>query len=419
MITSNKKQIIVLGFSLLLTFVISPLFGRTVYVGQSHAIKTIKDGIQSAGIGDTVLVDGGIYREGNIVLTKAISLFGKNTPVLDGENKFELITLSGKNITISGFKFLNSGASAMNDFASIKCIDASEISISNNIIVNAYFAIHVSNTTLIHIKSNRIEGYSKNEQNTGNGIHLWKCNHAVIEDNYVSGHRDGIYFEFVTESRILNNYSTKNIRYGLHFMFSHNDEYDHNTFIENGAGVAVMYSHDVHMENNTFENNWGASAYGILLKDISDSRVHNNFFVKNTVGIHMEGSSRMIIEKNAFRDNGWGLKVQASCNDNIFQFNNFMGNSFDVATNGTMMLNKFTCNYWDKFEGYDLNKDSFGDVPYHPVSMYAMIVEENPVCLILLRSILISILDKAEKAIPSITPVDLVDDKPKMNPNTL
>ncbi len=419
MITSNRKQSIKLGVSLLLAFVVSPIFSRTVNVGQKHVIKTIKEGIQIAVNGDTILVDEGWYKEGNIVLTKSVALFGKNNPVLDGEHKFELITLSGKNISISGFKFLNSGASAMNDFASIKCIDASEILISNNTIVNAYFAIHISNTTNIHIKNNRIEGQSKNEQNTGNGIHLWKCNHAVIEDNYVSGHRDGIYFEFVTESRILNNYSTKNIRYGLHFMFSHNDEYNHNTFIDNGAGVAVMYSHDVHMENNTFENNWGASAYGILLKDISDSRVHNNFFIKNTVGIHMEGSSRMVVEKNVFRDNGWGLKVQASCNDNTFQFNNFMGNSFDVATNGTMMLNKFTCNYWDKFEGYDLNKDSFGDVPYHPVSMYAMIVEENPVCLILLRSILISILDKAEKAIPSITPVDLVDDKPKMIPNAL
>ncbi|MBK7360445.1 MAG: hypothetical protein IPI96_14615 [Saprospiraceae bacterium] len=32
-----------------------------------------------------------------------------------------------------------------------------------------------------------------------------KCNHALIENNHISGHRDGIYFEFVTESSILHN----------------------------------------------------------------------------------------------------------------------------------------------------------------------------------------------------------------------
>ncbi len=417
--TSNKTQFAGFGIFIFLNLFSLSLLSTSIYVGPDQLIKSIKIGIQSAKTGDTIIVKGGWYKEGNMIINKTITLLGKDLPVLDGENKYEIITLSGKNISISGFKFLNSGASAMNDFASIKCIDASDILISNNIIINAYFAIHVSNTSHAHIKDNIIEGQSKNEQNTGNGIHLWKCNNALIEGNQVSGHRDGIYFEFVTESRIQYNYSTKNIRYGLHFMFSHNDEYNHNTFIDNGAGVAVMYSHNVHMENNTFENNWGASAYGILLKDISDSRIHNNYFIQNTVGIFMEGSSRMFIEKNTFRNNGWGMKVQASCNDNEFKYNNFMGNTFDVATNGTMMLNLFSCNYWDKFEGYDLNKDSFGDVPYHPVSMYAMIVEQNPVCLILLRSILISILDKAEKAIPSITPINLVDEKPKMSPNQL
>jgi nitrous oxidase accessory protein len=85
-----------------------------------------------------------------------------------------------------------------------------------------------------------------------------------------------------------------------------------------------------------------------------------------------------------------------------------------VATNGTMMLNKFYQNYWDKYEGYDMNRDGMGDVPYHPVSLYSMVIEQNPNSVILLRSFMVSLLDKAEKAIPSLTPVDLVDDKPLM-----
>src|SRR5690606_2758250 len=142
-------------------------------------------------------------------------------------------------------------------------------------------------------------------------------------------------------------------------MFSHNDTYLGNTCRNNGAGVAVMYSKEVRMENNLFDKNWGPSAYGILLKDISNSHIEHNRFVQNTVAIHMEGSSRIEISRNTFQSNGWALKVQASCDDNNFRQNNFFGNSFDVATNGTMMLNRFSSNYWDKYEGYDINKDGF------------------------------------------------------------
>jgi len=84
-----------------------------------------------------------------------------------------------------------------------------------------------------------------------------------------------------------------------------------------------------------------------------------------------------------------------------------------------LMLNKFYNNYWDKYEGYDMNRDGFGDVPYHPVGIYGMIVEQNPNTLILMRSFIVSLLDKAEKAIPSLTPEYLFDEKPSIKPNKL
>ena len=390
-----------------------------IYIGPNHPIKTIKEGLQRIKAGDSLILDGGHYMEGNLTIQQAIVFTGINQPVLDGNSQNEILTLSGKNIVVSGITFLNCGKSATRDFASIKCIDAENIRIENNKIENSYFGIHISNTSHIHIKNNWISGQAVSEQTSGNGIHLWKCTHALIENNFIRGHRDGIYFEFVTESSILHNYSTENVRYGLHFMFSHKDYYANNKFIKNGAGVAVMYSHEVTMESNHFENNWGAASYGILLKDISDSWVHGNSFDQNTIGIYMEGSSRMVVEKNIFNENGWALKVQASCNDIQFQYNNFTGNTFDVATNGSNVLSRFNQNYWDKYEGYDRTKDGFGDIPYHPVSMYSMIVEENPSALILLRSILISMLDKAEKAIPSLTPENLIDLQPKIIPNKL
>jgi nitrous oxidase accessory protein len=245
---------------------------------------------------------------------------------------------------------------------------------------------------------------------------MWKCNRITVQNNIIKGHRDGIYFEFVTNSLIKNNHSEKNLRYGLHFMFSHNDEYQDNVFVNNGAGVAVMYTKGVKMINNTFEHNWGSSSYGLLLKDIRDSFVRGNKFTRNSIGIFMEGSSRIEFKENEFTGNGYAIRLQASCDDNVFERNNFSQNTFDMVTNGTLVLNKINSNYWDKYEGYDLNKDTIGDIPYRPVSMYGMIVERMPTAVLLWRSFLVYLIDRTEKAIPVITPENLKDDLPSMKP---
>ncbi|HEY1115262.1 MAG TPA: nitrous oxide reductase family maturation protein NosD [Chitinophagaceae bacterium] len=399
-----------------LAFSVHTAMANTIEVGRTKVITSLRKGIELAQPYDTVLVQKGVYREGNIVIGKPLYLIGVDEPTLDGEGKTELLTLTGRNIVVKGFSFLNSGYSAMNDFASVKVIDAENVILENNTVQNAYFAFHIANTTYSIIRNNTIKGNAKSEQTSGNGIHLWKCENMLVEDNHTEGHRDGIYFEFVTHSVIQNNYSTRNIRYGLHFMFSHNNAYMGNTFKDNGAGVAVMYSNKVLMHSNIFDHNWGPSAYGILLKEISDSRIIHNTFYQNTVAILMEGTNRIAVERNTFNANGWAMKVQASCDDNTFFHNNFLANTFDLGTNGTMLLNRFYSNYWDKYDGYDMNKNGLGDVPYHPVSMYSMVVERNPNSLLVLRSFMVSLLDKAEKAIPSLTPAHLTDELPRMKP---
>ncbi len=402
--------------SAIISFLFFSLFAEagTIIVGPNQPVRSLKKAIELAKDKDTILLQAGTYREGSITLTKSLTIIGQNNPVLDGESKYEILLISGKDILIRGIQFRNAGYSALNDFASVKLVDCSRVVIENNSIFNSYFAIHISNTSYAVVRNNIISGSPKSEQLTGNGIHLWKSNNALVENNRVTGHRDGIYFEFVTFSNIRNNLSEKNIRYGLHFMFSNDDTYTNNIFRNNGAGVAVMYSKKVKMEGNHFEQNWGPSAYGILLKDISDSHILHNSFLKNTVGIHLEGTSRIDIQRNIFRENGWAIKVQASCENNDFHHNNFTGNSFDVGTNGSISLNNFYNNYWDKYEGYDINKDGIGDVAHHPVSLYSMIVEQNPYTLMLFRSFTVQLLDKAEKAIPSLTPENLTDQKPLM-----
>ena len=388
--------------------------GRVIFVGHNERVRTIKEAVDSALNGDTILIRRGTYQVSNTLITKSVTILGEGMPVLDGQDKHEIFTISGRKIRVSGIHFANSGYSSMNDLAAITIVDASEFVIDNNRFTSTYFGVHVANSSNFSILNNTFKGHTKTEQTTGNGIHLWKCSGARIGGNNTSGHRDGIYFEFVSQSEIRNNISEKNIRYGLHFMFSNDNMYSGNIFRENGAGVAVMFSKNVTMTKNIFSNNWGPSAYGILLKEIADSKITNNKFERNTVGVYMEGANRIDVSFNLFKGNGWASKVQASCNENNFHHNNFVANTFDVGTNGSLVLNSFTGNYWDKYEGYDLNRDGVGDIGYRPVSMYSMLIEQNANSLLLLRSFMVTLLDKIEKAIPTLIPENLTDDKPYM-----
>ena len=264
------------------------------------------------------------------------------------------------------------------------------------------------------IRGNRIESYDRREAASGNGIHLWSVRNPKIQDNTVMGMRDGIYLEFAEGAEISGNRSNDNNRYGLHFMFSDNSVYHNNIFRRNGAGVAVMYSENVDMTGNIFEHNWGSSAYGLLLKDMQKSRIEGNRFYRNTVAIFSESSSDITIRRNNFELNGYAVNIKSSSRNNNFTENNFIENSFDVTTDSPRNPNSFDGNYWSQYEGYDLERNGIGDVPYRPVRLFSVITQRQPEALILLRSMLVNLLDTAERIMPVLTPQALTDENPKM-----
>lgn len=394
-------------------------FAKTIHVGKGKAFTSIRKALSVAQSGDTIIVNAGVYKEGNIIIDKPLHFVGKDYPILDGELRHEIISIKSDNVSVSGFRIQNSGRTAMSDPGGIKVYDAKNVTIEKNILTNNYFGIYLQYAANCIIKNNVIKASQKEENQSGNGVHCWKSDNLQIIGNKIEGHRDGIYFEFVTHSVIWRNIAKNNLRYGLHFMFSHNNAYITNYFKNNGAGVAVMFTKKVVMINNTFEENWGDATYGVLFKELSDCYLSGNRFIKNTTGIYFDGSNRITAERNLFKGNGWGMRMQANCVDITISHNNFMGNTFDVTTNGSLTLNQFFENYWDKYEGYDLDKDKIGDVPYHPLSLYAVIVEKNPPAMLLYRSFMISLLDKSEKVLPSLTPENFVDNKPRMSPYNL
>lgn len=391
------------------------LFSKEIIVSRSSPIKSIRHAIDVAQDNDKIFVESGYYAEGNIKINKSIAIVGKDEPVVDGKGNGEIFTVLANDVYISNLVIKNSGISYLRENAGIRLESVKNCVISNNKLIGNFFGIYLAKSSNCLIENNYMIGRKRGEANSGNGIHLWYCRDMKITGNTILNHRDGIYFEFVRNGRISGNHSEGNLRYGLHFMFSDSCEYRENTFSNNGAGVAVMYTKNVLMEKNKFEHNWGTASYGILLKDISDSKIINNNFLENTIGIFLEGCNRVAVKKNNFRKNGWAVKLMANSMGNFFNDNNFMSNSFDISTNSRQNFNTFESNYWSNYSGYDLDKDGFGDVPFRPVTMFSMIIEKQPIALALLNSIFIKVLDAAESIIPAIIPEALTDKKPRMS----
>lgn len=376
--------------------------------------QNLKNEIEKLSDGATLIIKPGIYKVDNIKITKQISIVGENFPIIEGNNKDEVFTINANNVTIKGLVIKNAGVSFLEENAAIKLNEVSGCLIENNILQNNFFGIYLSKSFNCVIRNNKIEASNQNETNSGNGIHLWYSKSITIEGNEITGHRDGIYFEFVRHSLIVNNVSKRNLRYGLHFMFSDSCTYVKNVFEKNGAGVAVMYTRFVKMSENKFINNWGPASFGILLKDLNDCLIEKNYFYKNTNGLYLEGCNRITVKGNNFIENGWGIKLMANSMNNYFFDNNFIANSFDVMTNSRNSFNQFSRNYWSRYSGYDLNKDGFGDVSYRPVNMFSVLVEKQLASMILIHSLFIELLNIAENIVPSLTPVDLIDQKPRM-----
>ena len=384
-------------------------------VGPDKSIKSIREAVSLAHSGDSINIFSGTYKEGNIEINKKLVITGLDYPLLDGENEYEIIRVLADSVTIRGLALKDVGISYVEDRSAIRIVKSKHCVIESNRLTNAFFGIYLERSHDCIIRNNHISGSAEHEMNSGNAIHLWYSSRNLIEGNHAEGHRDGIYLEFVDNSIISNNTVVDNLRYGLHFMFSDDDQYLNNKFISNGAGVAVMFSKNIRMEDNDFMDNWGGSSYGLLLKDITDSEIRNNRFQKNTIGIYGEGAIRIIISGNDFIRNGWALNILGSCNDILIQNNNFINNTFEVTTNSKRNYNNYEGNYWSENAGsYDLDKDGISDVPYRPVKLFSFMMANMESTTILLRSLLVDLINHAEKVAPVITPHNLFDSKPMM-----
>lgn len=392
----------------------SHLIAREITVCPECKVSKISQAIDLSRDGDSILLGKGLYREGGLIISKKIGIRGVPGSIVDGNKEKHVFDVRSDGVSILGLKIVGSGISDITEYAGIHAEDVRGCRFEENTFEDTAYAVYLANVDGCSILENTAIGNAYNEVSGGNGIHLWSSKNVLIRGNKIRKHRDGIYLEFSSGLKIEDNVSEYNIRYGMHFMFSSDNDFRGNEFSNNSAGVAVMYSKNILVENNKFVNNWGDGAYGLLLKEISDGIFVKNEFQGNTVAIFSDGCNRNYFTHNRIGNNGWGIRILGNSDSNTFAKNDFQDNVFDVSTNAKTTSNRFLQNYWDRYRGYDLDRDTFGDTPYKPVHFFGYWVAEYPFLMILYESPVVLFLQGLEKAFPIVTPLDFEDATPSM-----
>jgi len=389
---------------------------------------TLQERVDQAAPGSRVEVNGGIHH-GPITVRGPLTLVGIGAPVIEGTGVGSVVTILGDGVTLEGFTIRNSGRAVTEEAAGIK-VKGSRHTIRSNLVEDVYFGIHLADGGDNVIEANRITPGQKHGARPGHAISLWHQRGVVVRGNWIREARDGIYMTFADDVLAENN-DVRGCRYGVHSMYSENSRFVGNRLEDNLLGANLMYSNGLEMRcNMVLRNRQGATAYGVLLKDIDDLLIEDNSIIGNRVGIYADSTPlgvghEAIVRNNLIAGNDSALALQGTVRLTFYD-NRVVSNLTDVRAEGSVLSddNKWSVdgrgNYWDAYGGYDSDGDGIGDIPYRYELVMNEFIRKTPKARAFVYTPASMALERAARLFPVYRPKPLlVDPHPLMNETIL
>lgn len=377
--------------------------------------------VDSAPSGACVSVPAGQY-EGNIVLSRPIRLTGVGRPVIHGDGKGSVITVTAESCLVRGFVIEHCGSMLVGEDAGI-LLKSSGNTIEGNELRDVLFGIYLYQSDRNTVSGNIVRGRRELELGErGSGIHIWNSRFNRFTDNTISDARDGFYIQNGSRTRIERN-EVYGVRYGLHYMYADSNVFLGNAFHHNVAGAAVMYSRDIIMRANVFSHNRGFASFGILFQDCHGLEADSNIIADNQVGMFFEASTENMFRHNVIALNDVAFEMFQNSTGNTFVENNFLDNLSPLTLigkqTGSFWGDGKRGNYWSNYDGYDLDGDGLGDLPMKIQNVFQYLEGRNPNVRLYLYSPASQALAAAGKAFPVIQIHEEVDLHPLMKPLAL
>lgn len=376
--------------------------------------------------GDVISLLPGTY-EGNFVISKSITIKGTDGVIFDALGKGSCITVKAKDVKIFDLELKKFGSDLYKLDSGVLISEGSkEIELKNLRIRGPGFGIRADKSDRIHIEDCDIRGEKRRYVlDRGDGVYFNYVRDSGLKNNRVLYTRDGFYFENTDNTVSSGNYFA-GLQYGIHYMYTRGDRaFDNDTEACIG-GYALMSSERIMLSGNKSKR---TVEFGVLLNETNESLVKDNRVqtVKNPrgkasldtegKGIFIYGGGKNQVESNQFFNCDIGVSMAMGGEGTTLARNSFADNRIQVRYIGSKFI-EWKQNYWNTYQGWDLNQDGFGDNPYRPNDSLDRLFWMYPDTRFLMNSPVVLFLRFVSEKLELDRGTGIVDSQPLMKPPT-
>lgn len=402
----------------LLLLLSTPLLAEEVHVAPGAG--TLAEAIAGATPGDVLLLSGGAYL-GPVTIDRALTLQGDGTATVDGQGKGTVITVTGDDVVLTGLHVTGSGTDNQAIDSGIKVVKgADRARIEGNRLTDNMHGVDIHGGQDAVVTGNTIEGRQNHRMNErGNGFYVWNAPGTVIEGNTVRWGRDGI-FANTSKKNIFRDNTFRDLRFAVHYMYTHDSEVTGNISIGNHLGFAIMFSDRVTVTGNL---SLGDREHGLMLNFANGADVAGNLVRGGTKKcLFIYNAHKNLIFRNRFEGCGIGIHFTAGSERNLLTENAFIGNQEQVKYVGTRHMewsHDGRGNFWSDHPAFDLNGDGIADGVFRPNDLMDHILWSQPAAALLTGSPAVQLVRWSQSSFPAIMPGGVTDSHPLMHPHTI
>ncbi len=381
---------------------------------------TLAAAIAGASPGDVLVLSDGAY-PGTVTIDRTLTLQGDGTATIDGQGQGTVITITADEVVLTGLHVTGSGAENANIDAGIKILKGADRTlIEDNRLTDNMHGVDVHGGHDTVVRGNVIEGRQNQHMNErGNGIYVWNSPGTVVEGNSVRWGRDGIFTNASRKGTYRGNLF-RDLRFAIHYMYTHDSEVSGNISIGNHLGFAIMFSDRVVVKDNL---SLGDREHGLMLNFANSGDIAGNLVRGGTKKcLFIYNAHKNLIFRNRFEGCGIGIHFTAGSERNLLTENAFLGNQEQVKYVGTRHMEwsfESRGNYWSDHPAFDLDGDGIADGVFRPNDLMDHILWSQPAAALLTGSPAVQLVRWSQSSFPAIMPGGVTDSHPLMQPHTI
>lgn len=379
-------------------------------------VDALQSEIATAVPGDVVQLLPGVHK-GPLRIGHSLILEGQAGAVVDGGGKGRVITIDAPDVVVRGLIIRGSGDSlATEDGAIFITKKGDRALVEKNRLEGNLIGVNLKGPEDAVVRDNHIEGSQIPRVNDrGNGVQLWNTPGSVVEGNDIRYGRDGIFVTTSHDNAFRNN-RFEQLRFAVHYMYTHDSEVSGNVSRGNHVGFALMYSDRLVVNNNY---SLGDRDRGLFLNYVNYSTLDGNLIKGAEKCVFIYNANMNSLEGNRFEDCQIGIHFTGGSEQNRIDNNAFIENRSQVKYVGSRHIEwseHGRGNYWSDHVAYDIDGDGIADRAYRPNDLADQVMWRRPLAKLLLNSPAVQVLRWAQSAFPTIFPGGVTDSAPLMAP---